>query len=316
MTNIAKKGWKVPLQSSKAVSRQRFTGWICNGGLLAAGLLLVAMAFATPAADTPIPVPVLLLSSTPKLDGDLGDWPADKWLKISIQPALDGDKENTTGKLDVQLQIGISDGKIFVAARWADDAESSNYRPWQWKWKKYKRSKARDDMFALRFDMEGDFHRCMVADSDYKVDVWLWQAGRSAKAGHAEDTWHLITTQPIEDAVEFESPTGKTVYIKKYRDEGNKLYRYTRPKRNKRQGDVLPGVAFDLTGSGSLADVRAAGTWSNGQWQLEMVRALNTGHADDVELKRGQSILGQIAVFNNNYAEHKSISVPLLFQLP
>jgi hypothetical protein len=40
---------------------------------------------------------------------------------------------------------------------------------------------------------------------------------------------------------------------------------------------------------------------------------LNTGNADDVVFVAGQKLLGQIAVFNQGYSEHKSVSEPLLF---
>lgn len=44
-----------------------------------------------------------------------------------------------------------------------------------------------------------------------------------------------------------------------------------------------------------------------------MKRLLDTGHDDDVKLFAGQSILGQIAVFNKSGDKHKSVSEPLLF---
>jgi hypothetical protein len=83
-----------------------------------------------------------------------------------------------------------------------------------------------------------------------------------------------------------------------------------KPKENK--GEIIQ--SFEITpSSGSAADVAAKGRWKAGHWQLEFSRALNTGNADDVVFKPGQKILGQIAVFNQGYAEHKSVSEPLLF---
>ena len=48
---------------------------------------------------------------------------------------------------------------------------------------------------------------------------------------------------------------------------------------------------------------------------LELARALDTGHADDVRFFAGQEITGQIAVFNRGGGQHKSVSEPLLFRL-
>ena len=67
--------------------------------------------------------------------------------------------------------------------------------------------------------------------------------------------------------------------------------------------------------TGSAADVAAAGRWQEGRWTLELRRALDTGHGDDVRFYSGQEIQGQIAVFNRSGGEHKSVSEPLLFRI-
>jgi len=59
--------------------------------------------------------------------------------------------------------------------------------------------------------------------------------------------------------------------------------------------------------------VAAKGEWSSGHWHVEFGRAMNTAHPDDAVFKTGLKLLGQIAVFNQGYSEHKSISEPLLF---
>ena len=50
--------------------------------------------------------------------------------------------------------------------------------------------------------------------------------------------------------------------------------------------------------SGSAADVRAKGKWSDGRWTLELSRRLNTGHDDDTPLDTTRSYKMAVAAFN------------------
>ena len=63
-------------------------------------------------------------------------------------------------------------------------------------------------------------------------------------------------------------------------------------------GDTVPGRILSRP-VGSQADIRCAGVWRDGQWRLEIQRALNTGHDDDVVFKPGQRVPFALAVFNN-----------------
>lgn len=267
-------------------------------------------------------IPVATLGSAPKIDGELNEWGNAGWIKVPVAPALEkadrarygldpNDDKNQTGSLTVQMKTAVVGDRFFVALRYPDSAENNNSKQWEWRGEKYVEGKQREDMFAIRFHLSGDFDRSMLSSKDYKVDLWLWSAARTNPSGLAEDMTHHVTTGMLDAAAEYESPEKKTIYIKKSRDAGNASYKLLpRPKENK--GDRLP--SFELsTSSGSAADVAARGRWKAGYWQLEFSRALNTGNADDAVFKPGQKILGQIAVFNQGYAEHKSVSEPLLF---
>lgn len=252
-------------------------------------------------------------ASAPTIDGDLSDWSGD-WITVPIKVALEGDKKNRTGALDVEFQASVVGDRFFVAARWPDKKENRIYKPWVWAKKKYKRGKDREDMFAVRFDMGGDYNSCMISEADYDVDVWLWSAARTDPNNYASDMWHKITLNPIEDAAEYESDSGKVVYIKKGADEGRRGYKNKKVKKRKEfQGDELPSIDISKPPSGSVADVSAKGVWKEGFWHLELSRKLNTGHNDDVVLEGVKTIQGQIAVFNKGFAEHKSVSEPLDF---
>lgn len=284
-------------------------------------LCLLGMSLAVH-AQQPLLIPVTSPGSAPKVDGDLSEWGSAGWVKVPVTPALEkadrvkygmdpNDDKNQTGSLTVQMKAVVVGDRFFVALKYPDSGEDSAAKQWEWRGEKYVEGKQREDMLALRFHMSGEFDRTMLSSKDYTVDLWLWSAARTNPSGLAEDMTHHITTKMQESAAEYESPDKKTIYIKKSRDAGNASYRLLpRPKENK--GEKLP--TFELaTSSGSAADVAAKGRWRAGFWQLEFSRLLNTGHADDVVFKPGQKVVGQIAVFNQGYAEHKSVSEPLTF---
>lgn len=272
--------------------------------------------------QAPLTIPVVPLAQAPTVDGGLTEWGNSGWINIPVKPALPAaeraryglspdDDVNQTGQLTVQAKAGVSGDRFYVAFKYPDATADTRFKMWEWRGKKYVESKDREDMFAVRFHLSGDFDRSMLSEKDYKADVWLWSAARSNHGSVAEDMTHIVTTALQESAAEYVLPGGKTVNIVKRRDAGEAPYKMLpRPRENK--GESLP--AFEpATPSGSAADVAAKGKWAAGKWALEFSRALDTGHNDDVVFKPGQKLTGQIAVFNKGYAEHKSISEPLLF---
>lgn len=273
-------------------------------------------------AQPPLPIPVANLGTEPQIDGKLGEWGSAGWTQVPVAPALEmadrakygldpNDDRNQTGSLTVQLKAGVFGSRLFVALKYPDSSEDTSSRPWEWRGAKYVEGTLREDMFALRFHISGDFDRTMLSTKEYRADIWLWSAARTNPGGLAEDMTHLITRRMIEDAAEYEPADKKTIYIKKSRDAGTAPYRVLpRPKENR--GDKLPSFEASAA-SGSAADVAAKGRWQAGHWHLEFSRALATGNADDATFKPGQKLLGQIAVFNKGYAEHKSVSELLLF---
>lgn len=283
------------------------------------GLALIAGA--AWAADAPQTVPVRALAAAPAVDGDLKEWGREGWIRVPVKPAVDknerskfglaAEDHNRTGSITVELKAGVAGDRLYVAARWADDAADTDYKGWEWNGTRYVEGKRRDDMFALRFHLDGDFDRSMLSSKSYRVDVWQWSAGRSNGAGVADDYVHMLSTKVIENAAEFEVAGIGTVYIKRQRDEGSPSYKVLRPPRTKGP-DKLPSVEATPP-AGSAADVAAKGQWKAGHWQLELSRAMNTGNGDDVAFKPGARLTGQIAVWNRASDEHKSVSEPLQF---
>lgn len=289
---------------------------------------LALLAAAGPAlAQVPAPpvVSVALLAAAPRVDGDLTEWGSAGWTALAVKPALErkdrprhgldeADDRNSTGSLTLLLKAGVADGRLYIALRWPDASQDAEPPTWEWHEGRYRASRRWDDQLALRFHLAGEFNRSMLSASEYRVDVWLWSAGRSNPSGLAEDLSHTFTTRTTEDASEYALPGGATVYIRKPRDSGTPPYRNLPPPRA-HQGERVPAIEAQKA-TGSAADVAARGQWKAGFWQLEFSRALDTGHADDVVFRPGTRLLGQVAVFNRGRDEHKSVTEPLLLDFP
>lgn len=283
---------------------------------LASILLFVAVA-ATAQTLPPQQLVPVSQGKAPVVDGNLKEWGIAGWSKIAIKPAVDKtersklglepEDKNFTGSITVELKALAAGGMLYIAARWPDDAADIDFRPWEWRGGKYSESAKRDDMFAMRFPLEGEFDRSMLSGKSYKADVWLWSAGRSNPAGLAEDMTHTVTTRHIEDVAEYQVQGVGTVYIRKQRDAGKPVYRNLRPAKDKTL-ERLPSVELTRSAEGSIADVAAKGVWHEGHWNLELARKLNTGNADDAVFRSGQKVSVQIAVFNRSSDEHKSVS--------
>ena len=287
-------------------------------------LLALAIPLAAAAEAPPQRVPVSRLAAAPAVDGALADWPKDGWTPIRLSPAvaagerekfgLDPEDRNHTGNIAVDLRAGVFGDRIYFALRWPDDAADTEYKGWEWLGNRYVEGKKRDDGAALRFHLSGDYDRSMLSAKTYVADVWFWSAARTNPTGHAEDWTHRISTRMIEDAAEYAVKGLGTVYIKKVRDEGQGPYRFL-PRPKTKIAGRLPSFELVKSPSGSAADVLAKGRWSQGKWSLEFSRKLSTGNPDDASFAAGQTILGQVAVFNRSGDENKSVSEPLLFEI-
>lgn len=285
-------------------------------------LLLLVLPWAAVAQAPPQVIAVARLAAAPQLDGSLADWPKEGWVAVKVTPAvaagerekfgLDPEDRNHTGTLTVELRAGVFGERVYFAARWPDDAADTEYKGWEWAGNKYAEGKRRDDAFALRFHLSGDYDRTMLSAKSYVADVWFWSAARTNPAGYAEDWTHQVSTRMIDDAAEYAVKGVGTVYIKKLRDAGSGPYK-TLPRPKERGGDRLPSFEVVKAPAGSIADVQAKGRWAAGKWSLELSRKLDTGHPDDVQFAAGRKLFGQIAVFNRGADENKSVSEPLLF---
>jgi hypothetical protein len=78
-------------------------------------------------------------------------------------------------------------------------------------------------------------------------------------------------------------------------------------------GTVIPSVLIDRPFTGDRGDVRAAATWRDGRWRLEVERKLDTGSRHDLPIATG--IYLWIAVFDHTEARHSRHLHPLRIEV-
>ena len=208
-----------------------------------------------------------------------------------------------------QFRVGVHNNTLYMLASWQDESADSLYRPWHNMGKRWSKGRIKDDMFAVRFELNGTLAACMLSGETYDVDVWRWTAGRSNPSGYADDMIHKFTTTFRDKASEYHHD-GQTIYISTEIDEGTRGWSYTK-RPNSLKAQVAPGIAYE-TPQGSLADVSAKGVWKDGYWTLELSRALKTADKDDVVFQPGSKTSIQFALFNAGYRLRKQITNTLI----
>ncbi len=271
-------------------------------------ILSLCMAFgltATVAHAAPT-VTARSVATPPTLDGKAGDWAGITPVTVKVNPAQPGDAKNYSGTIDVQIRAAVNGDTIYWLIQWPDDTKDDTHKTliWNKEEEAYETGKDREDRLALTFAMGGDYQSCMLAGTEYKADVWHWKAFRSATAGLAHDKMHIVSYKQLPKAKKHPGRNGKEVWVARPSDAGDKLYKSQRPIDF--IGDRVPKYLVNKNATGSIADVKAAATWENNTWTLELARKLNTGHDDDIVFERGGTYKAAVAVFNHTGDDHHS----------
>lgn len=258
--------------------------------------------------STPLRWESSFTSTPPQIDGTVDTlWERSKPLTVEVREALGGHNPRR-----VVLRALHTDERIYVLAQWPDTSRSDMRDPYIWNaaTNTYDRPSKPDDQFALEFRLSGDFTVSMLPDSsEYVADVWHWKAGRGDPVGWVDDKRHVISQRPTEGARVYSMGGRGTVYIARLADEGLPSY-VLKPAPATFDGAVVNSFASQQP-SGSLADVRGKGAHDGDTWTLEMSRALNTQHADDVTLDPRDEILCAVAVLDDELYWRHSVS-PLI----
>jgi hypothetical protein len=225
----------------------------------------------------------------PKVDGDGGDgaWKAAPETKVVAKGVF---PQNSAKSTEVILRSVYTDTQVFLLVRWKDETQDDQaHKPWAWDTGKgaYVEGPEREDMFAVAFEHTGPFTGDMLSPEESVWDVWHWKATRTNPQGFAMDRSHRYTRQQWEGKGKSHTArNGEAIWIARPEDAGETVEK-TQPAPASRAGDRVPQY-LPGTPSGSAADVKAKGSWSDGWWTLELERRLDTSHPDDVafDLKR------------------------------
>lgn len=244
------------------------------------------------------------VASAPVIDG-LGDDPA--W-----KEAVEYTTYDNVAKINMTLKAVYTDTEIFFLVSYPDADKSDTHKTWIWdKSKKmYKDGADREDVFVFKWNMEPKaVDLSLKADNDYKSDIWFWKACRTDPVGYADDKYDQYSSVQTKNATELTSRTGKKMYLVRNADSGTPSFEdvlYT-----DYQGDKMSRFKVKPP-TGSSADIRAKGVWSEGKWVIEFARALNTGNKDDVQFDNSQSYLFGVSRYEiAGRAPDQEVSQPL-----
>lgn len=235
-----------------------------------------------------------------KLDGKIDDWRGISGVTVPLT--------GKGGVDEVELKATVRGDTIYVLAVWKDPTKDVLHKPYKWNdaSQSYKKTKQMEDRFAISFRMSGDFSFNKIDGSDFEADVWHWKSSRSNPAGVAHDKMWKVSTTSFPRSKSFKTRDGKTVFLARMSDAGDRLYKPLR--YSEKSENVMPRYQVNLSPKGSIADVRAKGMWRDGRWYLELARKLDTGHQDDAVIPSKGGIKIAVAAFNGVDGNKHSVS--------
>jgi len=238
----------------------------------------------------------------------IGAWEKVPGTTVPLKPTIPNCTKGHLGAVDAVIKAQHTEDTIAIQVSWPDATKSDTHKSkvWDAAAKSYKADEDREDRVALFFDMGGDFAACMLADQEYRVDVWHWKAARTGPAGLAHDKFHIYSKKAEhKKSKEFKSNTGGKIFIARVSDEGDALYAANKTPEQKTE-DRLAGYVPNAEAKGSIADVKAEAVHDGKRWTVTMTRKLNTGHDDDVVFAQGKQYKSAVACFDRSSDDHHS----------
>lgn len=186
--------------------------------------------------------------------------------------------------IDITLRALHNGTHVSIQTVFPDADQSRTHRLLVWESAQgmYLEGPEREDTFVLKWDMHASDSGLTIAESaPYVADIWYWKAHRTDHAGVADDKHHIYTSTPEKGAKRLLSKEGKVFYLLRPGDAGTAAY--TTLLHPGHVGDRAARYTL-VPPTGSRGDIRAKGIWQNGVWTITFLRALDTGHDDDVTL--------------------------------
>ena len=224
--------------------------------------------------------------------------------KVAVAPIIDGISNDAAwsrgnaiitydkvADIDVIIKAAYVDYFVYFLVEFPDPDESRLHKSWVWDkgMNIYKIGSDCEDSFVFKWNMESKpVDLSVYSDDNYMADIWFWKAVRTDPSGFADDKMHYLGVKEQRYSAKIVSRSGENKYLSRPADKGTSACRdliFT-----EHDGDVLPHFEKRQP-TGSRANVRAKGKWSDGKWTIEFARALNTGNVDDVLLRLDKEYL-------------------------
>ncbi|MEE8403487.1 MAG: ethylbenzene dehydrogenase-related protein [Candidatus Hydrothermarchaeaceae archaeon] len=242
-----------------------------------------------------------------------------------------------------------TDTDVYFLIRWKDPTYSQN-RVYEFDGTQWEKRKGNEDRLGMLWDINGnikDFKTkgCAIlcheegkymktnAPSE-RADIWHWKAQRSNPVGYADD--QMLTdikkkkgheeTGRVADKKEGgsyssnwdeEAKWPKNMF-KDMAKSGPVLLKAHMVKITKAstfaKGAILPREVLSRP-VGSRGDIEAKGIWKKGAWTLEIKRALNTGHDDDVQFDPSKVYYFGMSIFDNGDGKEHAIAKETAYTL-
>jgi len=262
-----------------------------------------------PAPERPSPARGATLLSAKALGGEpapvVDGRPSDAaWQSV---PQSSVEVRGTSGNMTLTIAALWSPERLWILARWPDPNKNDQHHPWLWskETQAYVEGPEVEDALSLAFANEGRMGDCMLGGAEAAVDLWTWGAGRTESSGYAEDATMTLGFRQLPRANSFQARNGRTVWIRREPDAGVRPYQTQ--VAGTYAGDLVPRYRTGLP-SGSMADVRARGSWSEGVWTVEFSRRLSTGDPADAVFAPGRETFFSVAVFDSREGNDHSTS--------
>lgn len=240
---------------------------------------------------------------------------------------------------DVELRA-LHDGEhVYIMARWKDATKSDTKKAWVFKEGAWTKAEGDEDRIAIAFggNTPGFAEKgCGVLchngemrtlDKAHAGDLWHWKAARGGQHGECDDQAFAGGDKGRPD------DAGKSAYETNADKEGKAprwVWKDGADGKGAFNADSSADIATDQkfadgytvpsvrlrAPDGSRGDVKAVSNWQDGMWTVVLKRKLDTGNADDVQFKAGESAHFAVATLDNTGAseghEHaKSRSIKL-----
>ncbi len=278
----------------------------------AAKVDVTSSATATPGASTLVATRV---TSAPVIDGRASN--TNEWIEAPVSTLQLGNLYGAdNGITSAQVRLAYNRENVYMQIRWTevasgsfDDVADTTWKQWTFDGLNWSQSGGDDRLYILwettpisGWDANGvtsvfNGTTFKTPAAGEQADLWVWSATENYYSGSCGDKSVVFSAGDglrtdlglqyvIDNPADGPAPKYMLVNSPTTGSQYPLLSFEYGPYSSSlawESGATIPGV-ITLQPSGSAADIKAAATYTNGTWTVELKRARNTGSYDDVAL--------------------------------